>query len=473
MWILCEVRIFLCKDKYMTHTSTLLRYILLTTAMLSASLSISAQIQKTSSGDRPDIDTLSDQSVEHISYRLRPVAPPPHGALSIVQLLGLPLSSQISLSLQPVLHLEQQPWEILPPHGSSISNPLGSYGDEMREIYLYNQASLQTINRLKLQVPSLVKREYGDLLAHRKEIATVNGSSPIVVADVPTPFTGVNVSDQVQGVTLERKYWFPGLESNIQFSQTYISPNWHKGGNSALNLHSKQLLRLDYKKDNINWANEVEWRLGLNTEIRDSLKNYNISEDLIRFRSNLGIKAFKNWFYSVDVEARSQFFPQSSEDKKILYSAFASPLTLTAGIGMRWVIDKKYESHYGRRLRVDMNIAPLAYDFKWSYRKDIDLARHGFEDGKNIYSKIGSMFRLNMILDFTDSFAWESRIYYNTSYKRVESEFENSLIFAFNRYFSTRINVLLRFDDAAPIVPPSKTRLQTYEMLTIGFDMKI
>ena len=157
----------------------------------------------------------------------------------------------------------------------------------------------------------------------------------------------------------------------------------------------------------------------------------------------------------------------------MVYSAFASPLTLTAGLGMKWVVDNKSKTHYGRRFRLDLNIAPLAYDFKWSARKDIDMTRHGFEEGKNIYSAIGSMLRANMIWDFTDTFAWESRLYYNTSYKRVETEFENSLVFAFSRYISTRINVLLRYDDAVPITPENKSRLQIYEMLTIGFDLKI
>ncbi|WP_238296316.1 DUF3078 domain-containing protein [Porphyromonas uenonis] len=56
-------------------------------------------------------------------------------------------------------------------------------------------------------------------------------------------------------------------------------------------LHSKQLLRLSYERDKVNWLNELEWRIGLNAEIRDSLQGYNISDDLLRLRSNLGIKA--------------------------------------------------------------------------------------------------------------------------------------------------------------------------------------
>ena len=417
---------------------------------------------------------LTTLKVQYLLDRSNPVAPLPKEVLPTTLLLQAPLSSAVSViptTQTPELSID------LAPSLVSKSNPIATalHGEELQLPLLqqYYERSLQSVNQLKLAYPTLISRQEGDLLAHRIDITTVGSSKPIVAAAVDTPFAGVDASDQLHGVSLGRKYWFPGLESNIQFSQTYISPNWHKGGNSALALHSKQLLRLSYEKDKVNWLNELEWRLGLNAEIRDSLQGYNVSDDLLRLRSNLGIKAFKGWYYSLDVEARTQAFEQRSEDKTIVYSAFASPLTLTAGLGMKWVVDNKSKTHYGRRFRLDLNIAPLAYDFKWSARKDIDMTRHGFEEGKNIYSAIGSMLRANMIWDFTDTFAWESRLYYNTSYKRVETEFENSLVFAFSRYISTRINVLLRYDDAVPITPENKSRLQIYKMLTIGFDLKI
>ena len=441
---------------------------------LAAQTSLLADHESEADSVTAPVVELTTLKVQYLLDRSNPVAPLPKEVLPTTLLLQAPLSSAVSViptAQAPELSID------LAPSLVSKSNPLATawHGEELQLSILqqYYERSLQSVNQLKLTTPTLISRQESDLLAHRIDITTVGSSKPIVAATVNTPFAGVDASDQLHGVTLGRKYWFPGLESNIQFSQTYISPNWHKGGNSALALHSKQLLRLSYEKDKVNWLNELEWRLGLNAEIRDSLQGYNVSDDLLRLRSNLGIKAFKGWYYSLDVEARTQAFEQRSEDKTVVYSAFASPLTLTAGLGMKWVVDNKSKTHYGRRFRLDLNIAPLAYDFKWSARKDIDMTRHGFEEDKNIYSAIGSMLRANMIWDFTDTFAWESRLYYNTSYKRVETEFENSLVFAFSRYISTRVNVLLRYDDAVPITPENKSRLQIYEMLTIGFDLKI
>lgn len=460
---------------YHYHLTFLLSLIALIGAYpLTAQTALSTEIQSETDSVTASTVELTTLKVQYLLNRSNPVAPLPKEVLPTTLLLQTPLSSAVSVipTIQsPELSIDLTP--SLVSNGDPLATALHREELQLPILQQYYERSLQSVNQLKLAIPTLITRREGDLLAHRIDMTTVGSSKPAVDAAINTPFAGVNASDQLHGVTLGRKYWFPGLESNIQFSQTYISPNWHKGGNSALALHSKQLLRLSYEKDKVNWLNELEWRIGLNAEIRDSLQGYNISDDLLRLRSNLGIKAFKGWYYSLDVEARTQAFEQKSEDKTVIYSAFASPLTLTAGLGMKWVVDNKSKTHYGRRFRLDLNIAPLAYDFKWSARKDIDMTRHGFEEGKNIYSAIGSMLRANMIWDFTDTFAWESRLYYNTSYKRVETEFENSLIFAFNRYFSTRVNVLLRYDDAVPLTPENRSRLQIYEMLTVGFDLKI
>lgn len=460
---------------YHYHLTFLLSLIaLIGSYPLAAQADHTASLQSESDSVTAPVVELTTLKVQYLLNRSNPVAPLPKEVLPTTLLLQTPLSSAVSVipTIQsPELSIDLTP--SLVSNGDPLATALHREELQLPILQQYYERSLQSVNQLKLAIPTLITRREGDLLAHRIDMTTVGSSKPVVDAAINTPFAGVNASDQLHGVTLGRKYWFPGLESNIQFSQTYISPNWHKGGNSALALHSKQLLRLSYEKDKVNWLNELEWRIGLNAEIRDSLQGYNISDDLLRLRSNLGIKAFKGWYYSLDVEARTQAFEQKSEDKTVIYSAFASPLTLTAGLGMKWVVDNKSKTHYGRRFRLDLNIAPLAYDFKWSARKDIDMTRHGFEEGKNIYSAIGSMLRANMIWDFTDTFAWESRLYYNTSYKRVETEFENSLIFAFNRYFSTRVNVLLRYDDAVPLTPENRSRLQIYEMLTVGFDLKI
>lgn len=330
------------------------------------------------------------------------------------------------------------------------------------------------LHHIAQTMPNLMKRSASDLLSHRVVSRTVGAGNMYVGAghDASTPSV-ISTEVAIPALPLETKYWFPAFESTIQFSQNHVSTNWHKGGASNINLFSKQLLKLDYRRDKLNWANELEWRIVMLSTIENTIANYKISEDIARFRSNIGYKAFQNWFYSFDAEVKTQFFSIRSEDKAILYSSLFAPVTFTAGIGMKYQIDKKWENHYGRRFRFNVNLAPLAYDYKWTHSHDIDMKRHGLDPSKPYYSAIGSMMRADMIFNISPLLTWESKFYYNTSYKRVETEWENGLTFSFNRYFSSRILLMLRFDDATPRGNHRFGRLQFNELFTFGFNLKL
>lgn len=322
--------------------------------------------------------------------------------------------------------------------------------------------------------PQLLKRSASDLLGYRVVSRTV-GANNIYVS---TPNGAANIPaiaeiDAPPSIPMETKYWFHGFESTIQFSQNHISENWHKGGASNINLFSRQLFRLDYRRDKLNWANELEWRIVMLSTIQNTIANYKISEDVARLRSNLGYKAVKNWFYSLDAEVRTQLFSIRSEDQQTLYSSLFAPVTFTIGLGMKYQIDKKFERHYGRRFRFNANLAPFAYDYKWTRSMEIDMQRHGLDPNKPYYSAMGSMMRADMIFDISPMISWESKFYYNTSYKRVETEWENGISFAFNKYFSSRILLMLRFDDATPKASHRFGRLQYNELFSFGFDLKL
>ena len=68
---------------------------------------------------------------------------------------------------------------------------------------------------------------------------------------------------------------------------------------------------------------------------------------------------------------------------------------------------------------------------------------------------------------------WTSRLYFNTSYKNVEVEWENTLDMALTRYFSTRFNLNLRYDDAVLPYPGWHRYLQYNELLSFGFNYRL
>lgn len=433
----------------------------------------------------PDITYANDLQRNHslLNYLLKHPHLPIHSGSSFPATLPLLLQMPLvntPVKIEPIRKTEEPLFSTLtsspvcllsfPQHVDHFPATLSSIESHPVALNIAFVTNVQ--QQLQKRNIALFRRTASDLLEHRINGQTI-GNKEVKINVLPSTKALENsarAEDGFKQIIPERKYWYPGFESRIHITQNYISPNWHKGGKSNLNLSSKQLLKLDHKTDNSLWANQLDWRLSLYSATNQEKFAYQISEDLLRLNSNFGYKAYKKWFYTVDFETRTQLFANYSENKTQLYSDFLSPLSATLGIGMKYELDWKSEKVYGRRFRLNVNISPIAYDFKWSKRTDIDLGRHGLKPDKRIYSAIGSMLRADMIWNINPTFAWESRLYYNTSYKRIEAETENSLIFTFNQYLSTRLNLTLRYDDAVPILPGMKNRLQMYQLLSFGID---
>lgn len=274
---------------------------------------------------------------------------------------------------------------------------------------------------------------------------------------------------------IEQRFWQPSFESSIQFSQSHVSENWYKGGSSNLNLYMRTYGALTYTKDKIKWKNELEDKLSIynmDKSERSSGRSFRIADDQIRLATNFGLRASKRWYYTLDAEARTQLLTSYKGDTDDVQSSPLAPLTLNVGLGMKYDFVKKYASVYQRKVLLSMNFAPLSYTYRTTIRRDIDLARHGLSVSKPYYHNIGSTFRLSMQWDINMNVSWSSKLYFNTSYTNVEAEWENTLNMKIGRFFSTRINLQLRYDDA---VSPSRSwnkYLQYNELLSFGFNYK-
>lgn len=314
---------------------------------------------------------------------------------------------------------------------------------------------------------NLLKEERSKLLASRVTADFVEVSP----AKLKAPKVKLEPHiEELPSFTLARKYWKFGYESLIQFSQNYVSKNWHKGGGNNLNLYNRQYFNATYTRDKISWMNELEWRLSAYTSEADTISKFRVADDLLRLHSNFGLQAYKSLYYTLDAEVKTSLFTRREENKREVLSALFSPVNFNVGLGMRYSLDWNSPSFYGRKIKLSVILSPLAYDLRWSYKtKGMDLTRHGFALGKNFYQAIGSTLRADCLFDITSAISWQSRFYYNTSYHRVEIEWDNSLNLAISRFFSTRFMVQLRFDDAVPRSPENRTKLQFNELFSFGF----
>ena len=275
------------------------------------------------------------------------------------------------------------------------------------------------------------------------------------------------------------KYWMSSFESALKFSENSTSDNWHSGPTKTtiLNIFSKNIFQYNYAKDRLKLDNNLELRLNFFNAPNDSLRHYKVSDDFLRLHSNFGIRAVSKWYYTFDVDFKTQLFTNYQENTMNKQAAFLSPYTINLGLGMKYDYAKQYE-RIDRTLDISVNIAPAAYTYMSAIHDNIDWGRHGFPKDeqtglfKNYLSKFGSTIDYQMTLKPNSDVTWKSRLKYFTSYDRVVAEFENSLDFAVNRFFSTLVFLHIRYDDGVTKVNETDSFFQWNQLISFGFNYK-
>lgn len=276
----------------------------------------------------------------------------------------------------------------------------------------------------------------------------------------------------VDVVTIQRKYWVRSGEHSFQFAQNYFSDNWHKGGTNNLNFNSYHVLRANYKKEKVKFNNTLEWRLSVFNAPDDSIRQYRIGNDLLRYYGDFGIDAFlSGWSYSTNFEAKTQFFNAYPANSNDLRSAFMAPLYVNAGVGLKYAVNRNSKSVRHRKVKWDLAIAPISINYRYVGNDSVDVVRYGIPEGSKSLLDLGSTITSILKFDITRYITWDSRLTYFTSYDKVISEFENSLNMALSNAFSTRIYLNVRYDDSVP-ADPNLHYWQYNQTLSFGLNYK-
>lgn len=276
----------------------------------------------------------------------------------------------------------------------------------------------------------------------------------------------------VDKVVIKRRYWVWSGEHSLQFSQNYMSSNWHQSGNNHMNINSFQAIRANYKRDKVRFNNSLEWRLSVFQAPDDSLRQYRLGDDLIRYYGEFGVESFvKNWSYSMNLEARSQLFKNYQANTTNLRASFLSPLYVNAGVGLKYQLDKRSQAVRHRRTRINLQFAPISIDYKYVQDDAVDRARFGIPEGMTYNLDLGSTITGELIYDHNRYITWTSRLKYFTSYHKSVGEWENTLNMALTNAFSTRIYLNVRHDDGVP-PDPKFGYWQIKEVLSFGLNYK-
>ena len=309
----------------------------------------------------------------------------------------------------------------------------------------------------------LIQYTQEDLPEPEQMIFQLNGGKPIIRSGLRFKLSERPVDTKVLPRT---KYnpWSKKGNAKLQFSQTYISPNWSNGGESNMaGLASFYLEANYYDLKNVQFDNNFEVKVGLNTVSSDSLRNFNISTDQIRAVSKLGVKMYNDWYYSLSSEFLTQMMDKYEKNTTKLKSSLFSPAKLYISLGIDY---KKSDKKKGYALSV--MLSPLTYKLNYLYDiENFNESSYGIDVGKHIGQEIGSKVSSTLSWKLNNQVNWNSKFYYYTDFTYVDSEWENTMDFNLSNNISTQIFLHLKADDRLER-DPGEPLIQIQELLSFG-----
>ncbi len=262
--------------------------------------------------------------------------------------------------------------------------------------------------------------------------------------------------------------WIQNLDASVQFSQAYVSPNWYQGGNNSLIMliNASYNVKLNQKYyPNLLFDTTISYKLGTNSAPDDSVRTYNISEDIFQINSTFGYKAMRRWYYSVSLQFKTQLFNSYKSNSDQVKSSFLSPGDLNVGVGMTY----NYQNPK-KTVTFDASIDPLSWRLRTCINNKLDETAYDIKPGRNMVSQYGSSAECHLTWKIAYNITYTSRLFAFSDYSTFYGDWENKVAFNINRYLSTNIYAHLRYDTSTPRCDdPSWHKLQVKEVLSFGF----
>ena len=299
-----------------------------------------------------------------------------------------------------------------------------------------------------LKRPDLVQTTESELAetgSIREDIYQPMENQVAFVEKVETPQL-VDVPQDIPDTVMVQvpKFWTYKGDGFLQFMQNYVSGNWYKGGESNYSMVGALTLEANYdNKNKWKWDNKLELKLGFLRSRTDTLHKVKSNEDLIRFTSKVGLQATKHWYYTLQLQAYTQFTKGYKSNDPKVYSDWFSPFNLNLGLGM----DYKVETE-NKRLTGTVNLSPIAVNYRYVGRLDLGPS-YGLDPGKHSMVEFGPNMTADLVWKFNDVVTWKTRFYAFTSFKRAEIEWENTFELRVSKYITANLFLFPRFDDAS------------------------
>lgn len=431
--------------------------------------------------DMLDDDTLGtslqstdDTAVDSLSFEQRLLIEQER----LQQPLEIDTSIDVSNRLMPRFYympVVYRPYDINIQRNYAIALPADTKGTQTTLLPADNWATIETERHNAMQsylqdfcvrYPWIVGLNLESLPEPPKTyVATVDPkTATIKVEEVKIDLDQAN--KEVGSNQINRKNWLHTFDGSLQFSQAYNSPNWYQGGNNNLNLIANFVWNVKLNPvyhPNLLFENTVQYKLAINSAPDDTLRNYSISEDRFQVNTKFGLRASHNWFYTINMQFKTQMLQNHPTNSHSLTAAFLSPGELNVGLGMTYD-----HTSSDKKTTFNISIDPLSYNMI-CYR-DTRVTAY---NGKKVLNQYGSNIEAKLTWKPVYNISYSTRLYAFTNYEYLQGDWEHTLAFEINRFLSTQIYVHLRYDSSAKQLEGTKWhRWQLKEILSFGFAYK-
>ena len=301
------------------------------------------------------------------------------------------------------------------------------------------------LNQLAVETPWLVPyninmmpeppKQYEVKLDIKKNILTIEERKLKMPTDAPE-------------AQVKQRNWIHAFDASLQFSQSYLSENWYQGGTKNLNMISSVNYFLQLNKNlhpNLLYELGIQYKLGINSAPDDELRNYSINEDLFQINTKFGLKATKKFYYSMNLQFKTQLLQNFKTNTWDIAASFLTPGEFNAGIGMAYSTKNQKETFV-----FDASLSPLSYNMKICRATHrIDSSAFGIETGKHLGHEVGSSGECKITWNASRHISISSRVFAFSDYSYIQGDWETTIDFSFNKFLSTRVYAHLRYDNSS------------------------
>lgn len=294
--------------------------------------------------------------------------------------------------------------------------------------------------------PGLIEYSYWGL-PERPKLPEEEVSFAAYIRKLELPDVGAAKAD-LPDQNIRRIYWLHTFNSSAQFSQAYVSKNWYQGGNNHMSLlfnvgWNVQLNQVFYP--NLLLQSNLQYKLGLYSTPDDQVHDYSISEDVLQYNLNAGVKAFKKWYYSLNMQFKTQLFNNFKSNSNVRKASFLSPGDFNVGLGMSYNTANKKKT-----FQLTATVAPISYNLKTCIADNSKIGHEQFNisPDRKSHSEIGSNGEVVVNWNIAWNINYKTRFFAFTDYKYFLSDWENTVSFNVNKFLSTQIYVHMRYDSS-------------------------